>query len=403
MSHKKLNKSQDGNDNHPYGVLANTTTKLPCIDPYERMFGKHQHRTSTRQHLKKGEHPELDTSNFLDEDGKQQYQSLIGSIHWAISLRQFDISVAVMTLSGFHAVPRQGHLERVKRVYYKRVYYKGALRLDEQNNNTRWQDSTKDELDQIDEYNTFNDKGHKDKTKAPDGYKKMRHSTIRVRTDEPDYSGLPPQENDWMYTEYGTVKEQLTHDLLTALGNYVTLTHYCDVPITWQSKKQALVATSTQNLRDEHEEQTTQENGEPLPLANGECMHNITYRDPSLLSYTEWSVFLTDVTPPGAPALHVTPEPHTVTTKEPNYETMRPLFGWLPTSIIKETFARTTQMARMPMSNTLKNFFRSPYPALNVHRRNEPVATDTIYSDTPAIDDGATMDIVDANTPKESE
>ena len=27
---------------------------------------------------------------------------------------------------------------------------------------------------------------------------------------------------------------------------------------------------------------------------------------------------------------------------------------------------------------------------MNVRRRNEPVATDTVYSDTPAIDDGST-------------
>ena len=33
---------------------------------------------------------------------------------------------------------------------------------------------------------------------------------------------------------------------------------------------------------------------------------------------------------------------------------------------------------------------RAPFPALNVRRRNEKVATDTFYADTPAIDDGAT-------------
>ena len=35
---------------------------------------------------------------------------------------------------------------------------------------------------------------------------------------------------------------------------------------------------------------------------------------------------------------------------------------------------------------------KSPYPALNVWRRNEPVASDTIFADTPAIDtNGHTM------------
>jgi len=43
------------------------------------------------------------------------------------------------------------------------------------------------------------------------------------------------------------------------------------------------------------------------------------------------------------------------------------------------------------MSTYLQHHYRSPFPALNVHRRKEAVATDTIYSDTPAIASGATQ------------
>jgi hypothetical protein len=42
------------------------------------------------------------------------------------------------------------------------------------------------------------------------------------------------------------------------------------------------------------------------------------------------------------------------------------------------------------MSTILKKQYKSPNPALNVRPRDEPVATDTIYSDTPAIDCGVT-------------
>ncbi len=42
------------------------------------------------------------------------------------------------------------------------------------------------------------------------------------------------------------------------------------------------------------------------------------------------------------------------------------------------------------MSTILRKRFQSPNLALNVHRRNEPVATDTIFSDTPAVDSGVT-------------
>ena len=33
--------------------------------------------------------------------------------------------------------------------------------------------------------------------------------------------------------------------------------------------------------------------------------------------------------------------------------------------------------------------FKSPFHAANVPQRYEPVATDTVYSDTPAVDNGA--------------
>jgi hypothetical protein len=75
---------------------------------------------------------------------------------------------------------------------------------------------------------------------------------------------------------------------------------------------------------------------------------------------------------------------------EPDYGQLRPRLGWLPIDAIKKTFERTTQLARMPMSTILKKRYKSPNPALNVHPHDEPMATDTIYSDTPAINCGVT-------------
>ena len=40
---------------------------------------------------------------------------------------------------------------------------------------------------------------------------------------------------------------------------------------------------------------------------------------------------------------------------------------------------------------SMKKHFKSRNPVFNIPRRNEPVATDTIFSDTPAINDGSTM------------
>ena len=36
--------------------------------------------------LEKGDHPELDISKYLDQDGIQKHQSLVGAIQWAVSL-----------------------------------------------------------------------------------------------------------------------------------------------------------------------------------------------------------------------------------------------------------------------------------------------------------------------------
>jgi hypothetical protein len=82
--------------------------------------------------------------------------------------------------------------------------------------------------------------------------------------------------------------------------------------------------------------------------------------------------------------------PKFVMTLEPDYDQLRPRLGWLPIDAITKMFEHTTQLARIPMSTILKKRYKSLHPALNVRPHDEPVATDTIYSNTPAIDCGVT-------------
>jgi hypothetical protein len=102
------------------------STGTLCISPkkyiekmiisYEQFFGtKPSHKFSSP--LEKFDHPEFDTSDFLDDTEVQGYQSLIGALQWAISIGHFDNSSAVMTLSSFCAMPRQGHMECAKCIY----------------------------------------------------------------------------------------------------------------------------------------------------------------------------------------------------------------------------------------------------------------------------------------------
>jgi hypothetical protein len=59
-----------------------------------------------------------------------------------------------------------------------------AIRLDQHNGNTKWQDSIKLEMNQLHEYETFKDHGHKDSASLPRGYQTIRvHLVFVVRYD----------------------------------------------------------------------------------------------------------------------------------------------------------------------------------------------------------------------------
>ena len=183
---------------------------------YQRMFGAAPKR-SVLSPLEKNDHPELDDSPLLDDDGIRKYQSLIGTLQWTITLGRFDIGTAVMTMSSFRAAPREGHLLRLRRIC---------------------------------------------------GYLyRMKNGFIRVRTEEPDYSDLPHHEYDWTRSVYGDVRERkpegapppkgkrvvtttfkdanLYHDLTT--GRAVTgVLHFVNqTPVDWYTKKQSTVETAT--------------------------------------------------------------------------------------------------------------------------------------------------------------
>ena len=42
---------------------------------------------------------------------------MVGQLQWLITLERFDIQAQVVSMSRFRAQPRQGHLERLKRIY----------------------------------------------------------------------------------------------------------------------------------------------------------------------------------------------------------------------------------------------------------------------------------------------
>ena len=46
-----------------------------------------------------------------------KYLTMVGKLQWLVSLERFDIHAQVATMSKFRAAPRQGHMDRLKRIY----------------------------------------------------------------------------------------------------------------------------------------------------------------------------------------------------------------------------------------------------------------------------------------------
>ena len=83
---------------------------------------------------------------------------------------------------------------------------------------------------------------------------------------------------------------------------------------------------------------------------------------------------------------------HQSSPQEPDWNALRPFFAWTSPSSIKDTFNVTTRHGTAPHTHDyIKKHFKSRNPVFNIPRRSEAVATDTIFSDTPAVDDGSTM------------
>ena len=73
-----------------------------------------------------------------------------------------------------------------------------------------------------------------------------------------------------------------------------------------------------------------------------------------------------------------------------DWERMRKYLGNVPADKVRNTFKHTTQIGTLPPSSHLQRQFKSPNPALNLHRRNEADATDIIFAKVPAMDGGET-------------
>ena len=191
----------------PDGTFVSHPTKYidKLADTYRRLFNNDPPK-GYKTPLDKNDHPELDTSEILEGDMDAKYLTMVGQLQWLVTLGRFDIHAQVATMSRFRTAPRQGHMDRLKRIYSYAITTK-------------------------------------------------------------DYAIRFNQDFDRIYSVYGNVQEIHPDDMPDPLGRAVTTTTTTDgnlnhclatgksltgclqtvnkTPVDWYSKKQATVETAT--------------------------------------------------------------------------------------------------------------------------------------------------------------
>ena len=101
----------------PDGTFVSQPKKYidKLADTYKRLFNEDPPK-GYKTPLDKNDHPELDTSEILEGDMAAKYLTMVGQLQWLVSLGRFDIHAQVATMSRFRAGPRQGHMDRLKRI-----------------------------------------------------------------------------------------------------------------------------------------------------------------------------------------------------------------------------------------------------------------------------------------------
>ena len=163
----------------PDGTFVSQPKKYieKLADTYKRLFSDDPPK-GYKTPLDKNDHPELDTSEFLQGDMAAKYLKMVGQLQWLAPLGRFHLHAQVATMSRFRAAHRQGHMDRLKRIYCYAI-----------------------------------------RTKV---------NAIGFRTDLPDYSFIPDQDFDWTHSVYGDVHEIFPDDMTESLGKAVVTTTTID-------------------------------------------------------------------------------------------------------------------------------------------------------------------------------
>ena len=196
-------------------ALSASTYAANIVEKFERIFNTEFRKQRTPMHEEY--HPETDESSLLDQEEISLYRGLIGSANWLVTLGRFDIAYAVSSLARYSLAPRRGHLEAMKRIFgYIKDHKNGRILIDpskhqvpieEENPDADWIEFYPDACEEI-----------------PPTFPEPKGASVQI-----------------------TVYKDADHafDLVTRRSVTGILLFLNNTPITWISKRQKTVETST--------------------------------------------------------------------------------------------------------------------------------------------------------------
>lgn len=115
---------QDYETERDYMKISMKTYIREMIATIEKRRGDVKKWSTPMMH---GDRPEQDETPLLGNEGRTEYQQLLGKLQWISNTSRPDVKFAVTCLSWFASAPREGHYERALRVagYLKKTSTRG--------------------------------------------------------------------------------------------------------------------------------------------------------------------------------------------------------------------------------------------------------------------------------------
>ena len=171
--------------------------------------------------LPAGDHPEMDTSELLNDDGHRKYQMLVGMLNWVVTIGRFDIAHATSSMSRFSSCPRKGHLDRLLRIF-------GYLK---KRNNRRYVVDSRNPIFHGGEDEFGRDYAKEFQGEYPDAVEEIDQGIPDPLVDEMEIT---------VFVDSDHAHDKMTRRSITGIMIFVGRT-----PVFYSSKRQGAVETST--------------------------------------------------------------------------------------------------------------------------------------------------------------